>query len=144
MSNEKQKVILVDVDGTIALRGDRDPYDHSVAMEDEVNWIVVKAVEALAYGNDWRIIIVSAREEKYRDITEYWLFRHGIMEDRIALLMRPTNDPRADAQVKRSLYDAHIAPYYDVQVVFDDRARVVHMWRSELNLTCFQVAPGLY
>ena len=143
MSN-KTPVILVDVDGTIALRGDRDPYDHSVAMEDAVNWPVVWTVEALAKQKQWRIIIVSARDEEFREITEYWMFRHGIMEDRLALLMRPHRDPRADAQVKYSLYNEHIAPQYDVQVVFDDRDKVVHMWRFHLNLPCFQVAPGDY
>ena len=31
-------VVLCDIDGTIALRGDRSPYDHDASMEDAVNW----------------------------------------------------------------------------------------------------------
>jgi uncharacterized HAD superfamily protein len=140
--NHKTPAILVDIDGTIALRGDRDPYRHEDAMEDAVNWPVVYTVDALAAVYKWRIVILSARDEKFRDVTEYWLFKHGLLEDRVALLMRSSGDARRDAQVKRDLYHAYVEPHYKVEVVFDDRASVVDLWRNHLKLTCFQVADG--
>lgn len=143
MRDTRPKTVLVDVDGTIALRGDRDPYAHEHAMEDAVNIPVVNAVEAMVRAYGWKVVIISARKEKYREITDYWLWTHGLFENRAALLMRKNDDQRGDPQVKRDMYEKEIAPHYDVQTVFDDRTRVVKMWR-ELGLTCFQVAEGDY
>ena len=139
----KLPAILVDIDGTIALRGDRDPYAHEHAMEDAVNRPVVEVVNALVFKYAWRVILVSARKEKFREITEYWLWRHTVLPYRDALLMRADDDQRADQHVKRDIYFSLVEPTYAVQMVFDDRDRVVKMWR-ELGLTCFQVAPGDY
>lgn len=145
MRYTRDAAIIVDIDGTIALRGDRDPFDHSIAMEDAVNWPVVKAVNALVTAYDWRVILVSGRAEKFREITDYWLWTHGIFQfpNRIALHMRPDSDTRPDQDVKRDIYIDLIAPDYDVQIIFDDRNKVVNMWR-ELKLPCFQVAEGNY
>lgn len=143
MSREKQNVVLVDIDGTIALRGDRDPYAHEHSMEDAVNLPVVNAVEALVKAFGWKVILVSARKEKFREITEYWLWTHDLFNDRVALYMRANDDQRGDPQVKRDIFERRIAGQYDVQMVFDDRTRVVRMWR-EIGLTCFQVAEGDY
>lgn len=139
----KTPAILVDIDGTIALRGDREPHDHEASMEDAVNWPVVKVITSTWMGQDWLIVLMSGRQEKYRDVTEYWLWRHGIFACpvRPPLFMRATKDQRKDSVVKRELYEACVAPYFDIQVVFDDRQSVVDMWR-ELGLTCFQVAKG--
>lgn len=142
--DNKLLAVLVDIDGTIALRGDRDPYAHEHAMEDAVNWPVVYAVDALHAVYHARIVLVSARKEKFREITEYWLWKHQIFAGQIDVLhMRPNKDQRADQHVKRDIYLSLVEPTYKVQVVFDDRDRVVKMWR-ELGLTCFQVAPGGY
>lgn len=136
-----QSVILVDIDGTIALRGDRGAHDHDQAMEDGVNWDIVNIVESLYYK--YNVILVSGRDEKYRVITEYWLHAHGIMPYRLALLMRPLGDNRPDEVVKEEIYKQQIWPHYKVVGVFDDRDKVVAMWRR-LGLTCLQVADGAY
>ena len=60
------------------------------------------------------------------------------------LLLRTDKDFRKDALIKREIYERHIADLYDVVMVFDDRDQVVAMWRDELGLTCFQVAPGAF
>jgi hypothetical protein len=57
--------------------------------------------------------------------------------------MRAAGDTRADAVVKRELFDAHIRDRYAVTAVFDDRDSVVAMWRG-LGLTVFQVAYGAF
>jgi hypothetical protein len=135
----KPYAILCDIDGTIALKGDRDPYDYDKAMEDAVNWPVVKAVERLS-GATCSVFLVSGRDEECRDVTEYWLRTHDIFRD-AGLLMRPHKDNRSDEVVKEELYRKYIEPFYTVQLVFDDRNRVVAMWRR-IGLTCFQVAEG--
>ncbi|MCU1472235.1 polynucleotide kinase [Amnibacterium sp.] len=137
--------VLIDLDGTLAIIGDRDPYDASTAEVDELNeqvawvahsWLFDGTTEA---RQDRAVVLVSGRQEKDRRPTERWLDRHGVVYD--ALRMRATGDPRNDAIVKRELYERHIRGRYNVVLVIDDRRRVVDMWRS-LGLQCWQVAPG--
>jgi hypothetical protein len=135
------KVILVDIDGTIALRGDRSPHDHDSSMEDAVNWPVVKVINAYVKEYEVGCILLSGRDEKYRDVTEYWLGTHNIVPYRNKLIMRKEKDNRPDEIVKEELYHNQISPFYKVEAVFDDRNKVVAMWRR-LGLTVFQVADG--
>lgn len=88
----------------------------------------------------WKVVIVTGREEKFRDITEKWLERHLGNYDR--LHMRRDGDFRSDVIVKRELFESQIQSAYEVQFVVDDRDRVVEMWRHELGLVCFQVGDG--
>ena len=134
------EVVLVDIDGTIALRGDRAPHDHDSSMEDGVNWPVVKVCKAL-HNSGYGVVLISGRDEKYRDVTEYWLGAHNIFPHRLQLIMRQRKDNRPDEIVKRELYEQFVKPNYDVFAVLDDRNKVVKMWR-ELGLTCLQVAEG--
>jgi hypothetical protein len=132
--------VLVDVDGTIALRGDRAPHDHDASMEDGVNWPVVNLCNAL-HVSGLGVVLISGRDEQYRDVTEYWLGAHNIFAYRLQLIMRKRKDNRADEIVKRELYEQFVRSNYQVMAVFDDRNKVVKMWR-ELGLTCLQVAEG--
>ena len=143
--SDKPSAILVDIDGTIALRGDRDPYDASKAMEDAVNWTVVRVVRALLRYSAYQCMLVTGRDERDRDVTEYWLRAHQLdgTFGYPLLYMRPRGDNRPDDVVKEEIYRAHIEPHYTVFCVFDDRDRVVQMWRR-IGLTCLQVADGAF
>jgi hypothetical protein len=55
--------------------------------------------------------------------------------------MRTEGDHRSDDIVKKEIYEKRIAPQYDVVIVFDDRDKVVKMWR-DLGLLCGQVYYG--
>jgi predicted kinase len=133
------QAVMVDIDGTVALHGDRDPYDTSRYHEDTPNYPVVTMVYA-AWQAGHHVIMCSGREETFRDVTEQWLKRH--MPFQVwALHMRPAGDKRRDDVVKLELFDKHIRDEFDVTCVFDDRARVVDAWRS-LGLTVLQVAEG--
>ncbi len=133
---------LVDVDGTLAIRTSRAPFDWSEAGSDLPNHPVVTVVRALsASSNKTSIILVTGREEKIRGLTEEWLERHSIPYH--LLLMRENGDYRRDEILKSEIYWRRIAPYFSVEGVIDDRNRVVNMWRS-LGLVCFQVADGDY
>lgn len=141
----RQTCVLVDIDGTIALRGDRGPHDAEKAMEDAVNWPIVNVIVGTMEQTGRTSILVTGRDEKDRDVTEYWLRAHGLdyMLGYPSLLMRPRGDKRPDAVVKEELYRTHIEPHYNVFCVFDDRDSVVKMWRR-LGLTCLQVADGAF
>ncbi len=133
--------VIFDLDGTLALLGERSPYNASRAEEDELSQAVFFVYEAIRRGKpDTAIILLSGREDRWQAETERWLARHGITYD--ALYLRRTGDRRKDTVVKREIYEAHIAARYDVVVVFEDRDQVVKLWRDDLGLPCFQVAWG--
>jgi hypothetical protein len=137
--------VLVDLDGTLAIIGNRDPYDASRAEVDVLNEQVAWVAHSWLFDGtatkreDRAVVLVSGRQEKDRPPTERWLRRHEVVHD--ALRMRATGDTRSDAIVKRELYERHIRDRYNVVLVIDDRQRVVDMWRS-LGFQCWQVAPG--
>ena len=131
--------ILCDIDGTIALRGGRGPHEHDKSMEDAPNWPVIQLLDSVKSLG--ALILISGRKESNRDVTEYWLRTHRILEYRELLLMRKDGDNRADEIVKREIYEKRIAPGYRVLCAIDDRNKVVKMWR-EVGLLCLQVADG--
>lgn len=132
-------VVLVDVDGTIALLNGRSPYAWDRVGEDLPNAPVVELVRSLA-STGLGVVYLSGRDGVCRDATEAWIVEHVGVPG--ALHMRAPGDNRMDAVVKRELFDAHIAGRFRVVAVLDDRKQVVDMWRNELGLACLQVAPG--
>jgi hypothetical protein len=87
--------------------------------------------------------IVSGRNEQARDDTLQWLKHYGLEPDWLKF-MRAHKDHRPDDEVKREwLHSLATTDRARIVAVFDDRDRVVAMWRSE-GLTCFQVAPGAF
>lgn len=133
------RAILVDLDGTLALLTERGPYDYLRCHLDVVNEPVKQVVLAYraCYG---KVLIISGREDVARDMTAAWLERHEIPYD--GLFLRRRGDRRRDTVVKREIFERAIAGRYRVDFVLDDRDQVVAMWREEMGLTCFQVAPG--
>ena len=131
--------MLVDIDGTVALMGDRSPYDWHRVGEDLPNPAVITAGRAMHDAGN-AIVFCSGRDEVARAETEAWLDLYvGVPYQ--ALFMRPEGDGRKDAVVKREIFDREIRDTWRIVGVFDDRQQVVRMWRA-LGLTVFQVAEG--
>jgi len=142
VSSTKVPLWLFDLDGTLALKGDRSPYDWSRVGEDLPNAPVVAVHDALLGVKGGAAVgYVSGRMEQCRVQTAEWLLEHTVQTVIMRLWMRPDGDMRPDQEVKQEIYHRDIEPRYDVQGVFDDRDRVVKMWRA-LGLPCFQVAEG--
>ena len=130
--------VIFDIDGTLAVMGDRSPYDGAAVWKDTPNHDVATAL-TMHVEAQHTVYIVSGRDEVYREVTEKWLDSHGIKYD--ALLMRPTEEgnKREDSIIKHELFNKHIRPLgYRILGVYDDRHRVLRMWR-ELGLTTFHV-----
>lgn len=131
---------LVDVDGTLAIRNGRSPYDMTRVAEDQPNLPVVTLVQALdLHPSIDCIIVLSGRDESARVATETWLEKNDIPFR--TLLMRAIGDSRPDHIVKREFCARIVEEGYEISGVIDDRSSVVEMWRS-LGLTCLQAARG--
>lgn len=128
--------IICDIDGTLALRGERSPYDLTTVGNDTLNKYVAYAVATIQDAQNFDLILMSGRSEDSRTYTEKWLKKHGIMYD--LLLMRPTGDNRSDVILKQELYETHLKDKYRVMAVFDDRLGVCRMWYA-LGLPLFRV-----
>lgn len=131
----KPLAIICDIDGTLAHKNGRNPYDPTRYKDDTVDYAISSLLELVTCD----IVLLSGRSELYRPTTLDWLHKHSIKFNR--LYMRPSNDNRKDANVKTELYMKYVEPEYDVVCVLDDRQRVVDMWR-EIGLKCLQVQPG--
>ncbi len=136
---ELPKAIICDLDGTLALMNGRNPFDASKCDQDELNEPVANVLrnyKKLGY----EILLVSGREDKYKEPTLRFLEKHTIEFD--DLIMRKSNDNRKDSIVKTEIYTDFIKDKYFVEFVLDDRNQVVDTWRKDLKLPCFQVYYG--
>ncbi len=129
--------IIVDMDGTLAIMGDRSPFDVSRCDLDLPNPPVLETVRK--WQDSETIIIMSGRTDDGKAKTESWLREYGIKYQHI--YMRATGDMRKDSIIKQELYQTHVRDKYNILFILDDRQQVVDMWRG-LGLTVFQVAEG--
>ncbi len=136
---KRPQAIVIDIDGTIAIRTERKPFEWARLEEDVPNRRLVELLEILS-SVGIKMLLVSGREERLRSGTERWLAAHlGPFE---ALFLRPSGDFRKDSQIKYEIFVDQIKDNYEVVAVFDDRQQTVDMWREELGLLCLQVAKG--
>jgi len=145
-----QPAYICDIDGTLSWRPpegaegyppQRGFYEYDRVMEDLYDSDVFNTVGALQQAGA-KIIFVSGRPESCREDTTAWINAPEILKCDLdnPLYMRTTGDFRPDTIVKRELFDKHIRPEgYHIFGVFDDRNRVVKMWREQLGLTVFHV-----
>lgn len=132
------EAVICDLDGTISLfkLADgtelRNCYAAETSNADLINVAVAKAISAFELTGH-TVIFLSGRESKYREPTLEFLNRvsekFGLSSD-IKLYMRESGDNRSDDIIKAELYEKHIKDKYKVVAVFDDRPRVVRLWRS--------------
>jgi len=136
--------IIIDIDGTCALRTGRSPYDYSKVNTDKFDPRMLQFLKVL---NEWRkactnrryvLLFVSGRESTCMGATSDWLIKH-LDTYRFNLYMRKKGDHRKDAIIKKEIYDEYIKDKYNVLCVIDDRNQCVDMWREEglLTLQCY-------
>jgi predicted kinase len=136
------RCVLVDIDGTVADKGNRSPFDWHRVGEDTPKWPIINLVKAMR-ASGYAIVFFSGRDAVCRPHTIAWLNTHfGWQESNYELFMRPEKDNRKDSIVKHELFERHILGRYYVEFVVDDRQQVVDMWRRTLGITCVQVDYG--
>ena len=138
--------VIFDLDGTLADISGRNPYDASQCEYDKLVQPVYNDL-VLHQKAGYKIIICSGRSNEYVEQTDAWLKKNGIAPD--LFIMRDPNDVDEkgnripDDELKQKMFMEHIHNKYNVEKVFDDRQKVVDMWR-DLGLTVFQVADGRF
>jgi hypothetical protein len=105
--------------------------------------VIGTLLQLYASGNDIRIW--SGRSDNVKQKTLMWLhmfLRIPLIKLELMLKMRPGNDDTPDDQLKlKWLNTMSLQERIRVAAVFDDRDKVVAMWRKA-GVACFQVAPG--
>ncbi len=140
-------VVLFDLDGTIADNRHRQHFVTQVPKNwdaffdaqhlDTPNKSVVALYNALRASEHFQLIVVTARPERYRNVSEQWFASNDICLDR--LIMRVDGDRRSDELVKKEILETLRLEGLNPILAIDDRGSVVQMWRDE-GLTCFQCA----
>ncbi len=145
---EKQTIIF-DVDGTIAdvehrrhfvtqKPADWKSFKEFTVDDTPVQWVVDIAKRFIAQGDD--VAFFSARNESQRGITEEQISK-WVGDGHKGLFLRPDGDFRPDEEFKSDLADKFEEFGGKIDLVFDDRNKVVDMWRAR-GTTVVQVADG--
>jgi len=155
--NKNEKWFIFDLDGTLALIDKRRKisekengkldwdkfFDPENIKLDEPNPPIIAIAQTLAEAG-YMIAILSGRSKGTQLTTKSWLNKHKIPYH--ILKMRPTSHPwkfMDDRKLKKHWLDDLFADREKLVAVFDDRQKVVDMWREE-GLTCCQVDPGVW
>lgn len=135
------KALVVDIDGTLALHVNRGPYDTSRYHTDELERRLARMLTDLhdVEADGYKLLLLTGRFEEHRSVTESWLNDGRFFHDE--LHMRADGDTRRDNVVKLELFNSHVRDRFNVIAAFDDRDRVVRLWRRLGLLTC-QVQYG--
>lgn len=148
----KTLTVIFDLDGTLALIDKRRALaakpDGKINWKtffapeniqlDEPNIPVIKTFQAMKAAG-FRVGIFSGRDSISRKETESWLAEMGISPD--FFRMRPQGTFTPDDVLKKEWLDQEIEDGHEIMCVFDDRDKVVRMWRDN-GIACFQVNWG--
>lgn len=124
------------------------PAFFAACVRDEPNWPVISTMMSLIRAGA-EVQIWSGRSSEVMNEALSWLHRHvfgdgSVDPDEVGLTMRREGDFTPDEQLKAGWLDG--LSEFDrrrLVAVFDDRDKVVAMWRAR-GVACFQVAPGSF
>jgi hypothetical protein len=117
----------------------------AACVDDKPNAPVITVLHSLRYAAA-DIRIFSGRSDEVREETVTWLTTHTNLRPRELLgpmlRMRKQGDYTPDEVLKKQWFD-ELSTHDRMRLmcVFDDRDKVVKMWRDE-GVACFQMAPG--
>ena len=151
---KQKKIVVVDIDGTIAKVGDRLKYLEQVPKDwdafyaacDEDKPILPIMVLVNILAKTYDIVFCTGRRESEREKTRAWIvdnmgFNTDINYHTVPIVMRQDGDFRHDIDVKPEEMMRSGFPIETIAYVLEDRNSMVAMWR-QLGLTCLQVADG--
>jgi predicted kinase len=122
---DKPDAIISDIDGTVSLLNGRNPYDTASCLSDGLNSVVAYTIKSSLINT--KLIFVTGRYERFRDVTVQWLNQHFSDYE---LFMRPDHRQGNDYLVKQDILERDILPRYNVLVAYEDRPRCTRMYRQ--------------
>ena len=143
MEREKVKAIILDYDGTIADYRQREhlrdtDYQAYIKAGFKDTPIYPTCEIINKFRSEYKIIILSAREEQCRAEMVAWLSKYNIYYDRL-ILKQGTEDVE-DHIAKLGLFKDAIKEY-DILFAIDDRSSVVNMLRG-MGIFVLQCGKG--
>jgi predicted kinase len=124
-----EKTIICDIDGTVAIMGERSPFDWQSVDKDIPILPVIDTLKALKKSLNAKLVFVSGRDEECKEKTIKWLNEVAKIEFE-AIYMRKHRDFSPDYKVKEEIFYKHLKNNYNICMVFDDRPQVVKIWRK--------------
>jgi len=159
-------IAIFSLDGTLALNEHRQHFleenpknwkaFNAACGYDKPNKLIIELFHDLRLSAQNIVAILSDRSEEIEITTQEWIDKHifnnnnGVRTGYYGLWMREEVDYRDDRKVKSEMFESLLL---DIQedlkskitlddfIIFDDRQKVVDMWRK-MGLVCCQVAPG--
>src|SRR5690606_38274653 len=149
---KKPKAVIFDMDGSLcdvsSIRHHLIPTDpkykgykdFNAFHEESVNcpahdWVVEDFKTAQDLG--FKVIVVTARSERFRPQTSWWLSERSLVPD--DHYQRADKDMPKDVEVKREILE-RIRKRYNVVHAYDDHPAIIELWKSEgINTT---IVPG--
>ena len=146
------KTIIFDLDGTLAIINERREkatlpngkmdwetfFDPANIELDKPNAPVIDVFRVMAAAG-YRVGVFSGRDAISYNETLQWLQKYEVNFDFIR--MRPIGSNTPDDVLKKQWLDDELNAGEEILCVFDDRDKVVKMWRDN-GITCMQVNYG--
>lgn len=134
--------VICDIDGTLAWMNNRGAFEYEKVSEDNFDHRLAYLLKHF-YKSGINIIFFSGREkvDGCEKDTIQWLTSVLGFSD-FLLFMREKGDYRPDEVLKKELFEKNVHERYFPLCVFDDRNKVVNMWREDIGLLTCQVNEG--
>lgn len=132
---EKQKLVLCDIDGTIANNAHRQnllkefkDWDKffSFMKDDEPIHVIIEMVKKKVESNN-HLIFLTGRPEKYRKMTENWLSKY--FDNEYSLLMRKDGDRRNKIIVKEEIFNENFQKK-QIKACFENDPELIELWQK--------------
>jgi FMN phosphatase YigB (HAD superfamily) len=146
ISHDPEHTVIFDCDGTLvdvtsvrhhvlARRKNYTAFHYGSLFCPPISEVIDAVGEWIAA--DCKIIVVTAREEKWRRLTANWLDTNGVLFDE--LHMRPNGDFRRDVLIKGEILN-ELESRYNVRHAYDDNPSIIKLWEQR-GIPC-TVVPG--
>lgn len=145
-----RKIVVIDIDGTLCVVGDRRKYmeqdqpDWDAFYRDDFDDLPIGTVcdFVRSLSKHYEIFFCTSRRETVRQKTQIWLQRNLCMSPKdYTLIMRSDSDHRPDVISKIDTFTQETTEdeRADVAFVIEDSLDMAYRWR-QLGYRCFHVS----